>query len=150
MSETDTDKGAHLTEAQVLECKEMVMSAPILGMVKAPPDAQTCAFLKLVRAQPHADPQAPWRAPRHGSYRERMRLYSEHIGYTRALLRLSQSKAALVLPPQRKEGGKWQDPWVAWGDRVMKSSGIRLPGSWRTKRLAKKRRRALWISCGGY
>lgn len=128
------------------------------AVLNAPPkDVQPAAdaAANYVRAclglplRPKVEAKRP-KSQQRGSYRKRMNAFTTAFGWTRSVLRLSVSKMQLFMPPKKLGGGKWRDPWEEWGDRVMKTTNIRLPGSWRTKRLAKKRRRALWRACGGF
>lgn len=163
MSDSDQKELKQLAATREAELQEKVQEGWGEGFLRAvimsPPkniDAAvasattyTRALLGLPRVPPPVKkPKPPSKYK--GSYRKRMRAFTTTFGYARCILRLSQSKMQLFMPPNKKGGGKWQDPWEEWGDRVMKTTGIRLPGSWRTKRLAKKRRRALWRVCGGY
>lgn len=74
--------------------------------------------------------------------RMRRRLVVGNIFSTLTRVKLLQpGYMRLILPPV-EYGGDPLKEWKAWGDRVAKSTG-RIPGSWRTRRLAKKRMR--WL-----
>lgn len=70
--------------------------------------------------------------------------------WVRAAVQLGQSKTRLLLPPTEL-GGDPDKEWKDWERRISRAlGGPRMPGSWRTARGRKKRKRWLIRNFGRY